>query len=78
MNVNKVKILGKVENLVCRILRVLSTENLNWIDVHDKRGKCLRIFIQTGTRLGRVSEYIEHDQEECYTYGSRSRCRCPL
>ena len=35
------KILGKVENLVCRILRVLSTENLNWIDVHEKRGKCV-------------------------------------
>ena len=28
MKVNRVKILGKVENLVCRILRVLSTENL--------------------------------------------------
>ena len=34
--------------------------------------KCLGIFIQTGTRLGRVSEYIEHDYEECYTYGSRT------
>ena len=28
MKVNRVKILGKVKNLVCRILRVLSTENL--------------------------------------------------
>ena len=33
------KILGKVENLVCRILRVLSTENKIWIDVHVERGK---------------------------------------
>ena len=39
MNVNKVKILGKVENLVCRILRVLSTESLNGVDVHQKGGK---------------------------------------
>jgi hypothetical protein len=34
-----VKILGKVENLVCRILRSFSTGDKNGFDVHDKRGK---------------------------------------
>jgi hypothetical protein len=34
-----VKILGKVENLVCRILRVLSTVIIIWVDVHYERGK---------------------------------------
>jgi hypothetical protein len=36
-----VKILGKVENLVCRILRVLSTVIKSGFDVHDERRKCL-------------------------------------
>jgi hypothetical protein len=34
-----VKILGKVENLVCRILPSFSTGNENAFDVHDERGK---------------------------------------
>jgi hypothetical protein len=36
-----VKILGKVENLVCRILCSFSTGNENGFDVHDEQGKCL-------------------------------------
>jgi hypothetical protein len=39
MKVIRVKILGKVENLVCRILRVLSTVIKIGFDVHDERGK---------------------------------------
>jgi hypothetical protein len=35
-----VKILGKVENLVFRILRSFSTGDENRFDVHDERGKC--------------------------------------
>jgi hypothetical protein len=34
-----VEMLGKVENLVCRILRSFSTGNENGFDVHDERGK---------------------------------------
>jgi hypothetical protein len=41
-----VKILGKVENLVCRILRSFSTENENGFDVHDERGKCVSTILQ--------------------------------
>ena len=37
-----------------------------------KQMKCSRYIYTNGTRLGRVSEYIEHDHEECYTYGSRA------
>jgi hypothetical protein len=36
-----VKILGKVENLVCRILRSFSTGDENGFDVHDEQGKCM-------------------------------------
>jgi hypothetical protein len=34
-----VKILGKVENLVCRILRSFNTGDENGFDVHDEQGK---------------------------------------
>jgi hypothetical protein len=40
MEVGRVKILGKVENLVCRILRRFSTEIIIWFDVLVDRGKC--------------------------------------
>jgi hypothetical protein len=40
MEVGRVKILGKVENLVCRILHRFSTEIIIWFDVLDDRGKC--------------------------------------
>ena len=36
--------------------------------------KCLGISIQTGTQLGEVSKYVEHNQEECYTYGIEAEC----
>jgi hypothetical protein len=39
MEAVKVKLLGKVENLVCRILRVFSTGVKIGFDVHDERGK---------------------------------------
>jgi hypothetical protein len=39
MKVVRVKILGKVENMVCRILGVLSTVIKIGFDVHDERGK---------------------------------------
>jgi hypothetical protein len=37
-----VKILGKVENLVCRILRSFSTGDENGFDVHNEPGKFWR------------------------------------
>ena len=40
--------------------------------------KCLGISIQTGTQLGEVSKYVEHNQEGCYTYGIEAECQCPL
>jgi len=43
-----------------------------------KQMKCLRYIYTNGTRLGRVSEYIEHEQEKCYTYGIDAGCRCHL
>jgi hypothetical protein len=39
MKVVRVEILGKVENVVCRILRSFSTGNENGFDVHDEQGK---------------------------------------
>jgi hypothetical protein len=41
MKVIRVEILGKVENLVCRILRSFSTGNENGFDVHVEQGKWL-------------------------------------
>jgi hypothetical protein len=43
LKVVMVKILGKVENLVCRILRVFSTVNKIGFDVHVKRGKLFAV-----------------------------------
>jgi hypothetical protein len=45
MKVVRVKILGKVENLVCRILLILSTVIKIAFDVHDERGKSARILV---------------------------------
>jgi hypothetical protein len=45
-----VKRLGKVENLVCRILRSFSTGDKNGFDVHDERGK-----YDNGNVLNRIS-----------------------
>jgi hypothetical protein len=42
MEVVRVKILGKVENLVCRILRSFSTGDENGFDVHDEQGKWIK------------------------------------
>ena len=49
MKVNRVKLLAKVENLVCRILRVLSTENLIGLTSTKNEGSgwCGRNFFQT-------------------------------
>jgi hypothetical protein len=46
MEVVRVKKLGKVENLACRILRSFSTGGENGFDVHDERGKYHDVYVE--------------------------------